>query len=1635
MDKPPVILLTFANDRLDGHQYLRNLPLELKAIRKALEGVVEAGLCEIVERTNATLEEIVDLFQNKAYRDRIALFHFGGHAGSYKLLLESVEGSTVPIKSEGFNHFLGSCSSLKLVFLNACSTEFQAKELNRLGVPLVIGTSQAIRDQIACQLATRFYKGLGEGISLEQAWLDAQNEIIAKTGTANFRGLYSRQNQRVPDQLPWILHKKLGISNTMNWNLPEFTDNPLFGLPEIPDKYFFRLPQAPFIHLQHFTSDHAAIFYGRGKAIRNIYNKIRGPYPVILYYGQSGVGKSSLLQAGLLPRLEKIYLAVYLRRSEQVGLWGTVKQAIDTLAKEINPNWRDEEKAFPQIIQELEAHQKRPLIFILDQAEETFTKPMEAKTSREEIDIFVQKLEELYSNVTSIVSTKIILAYRNEYHSRIEFVMEEASLPFTKLDLQPLSRSGIIEAITGITTHPFTQDKYQLIIEENTNGNLSEIIANDLLEDKNSAIAPVLQVLLAKLWQRAEKQDRQTFFSLELYYKLKKEGLLLHDFFYQQVEKIRSLREKEVGSGFLLDFLYYHTTEMGTAAARSKEELILRYNHRKDLLPVLTQICIDHYLIIPTEADSLSLSHDTLAPIIRKEYKNSDLPGIRATRILANKTAGGNRNAFLDKVDLKIVETGLVGRRNLTTAEQQLIQRSREVRNRQQRRARTRRILAFGAVISILVFALTTLFLWQNTERRRITTEALFLTAKAREIYPENYILGIGLLKKAYKLEREDSHLAVIQSFYQLFYDLILNKRHLPVEELRHENDIMGARITQDEKAILSWYEDGIIKLWQVDGTLLAEMKHENTVHGAIFTKDEQAILSWSYDGIVKLWKHDATIIAEMKHEGAVQGASFTQDEKAILSWSKDGTVKFWHIDGTLLAEMKHKGWVQGALFTQDEQAILSWSGDGPIRLWQVDGTLIAEMNQDDFINKVVFTQDEQVIIACSGETVKLWQGNGTPLTEINHEGSINEAIFTQDEKVIMTCSGETIKLWQRDGTPLAEMKHSSPVVNARFTQDGQTVLSWSGNLAYRQGTGEVKLWQVDGNFLAEMKHERPVSGALFSNDEQSILSWSIDGTIKLWQDDGILLAEINHEEAVRGAMFTQDEQAILSWSGDYQSSNGTVRLWRVDGTLLAEMKHEGPVHEAMFIQDEKTILSWSSDYTSFGSNKVNSGGTIRLWSLEETIWSVVHHSGPINGAQFTKDEQAVLSWSGDHGSDDGTVKFWQRDGSLIGEMKHKGAVKGALFTQDEQTILSWSGRFLSWFEQSWIDEQGPPVATVKLWQPDGSLLNEMEHKGVVYGAIFTKDEQAVLSWSGVNSYNSTEGTVKLWQRDGTLLAKMNHESPVYGAMFTKDEQAILSWSGDYQSPNGTVKLWQVDGTLLAEMKHDGVVEGALFTQDEKNILSWSGDYTFFGVDDWSAEGTIKLWQRDGTLLVEMKHKGPIQGVQLTKDEQTILSWSGPSSVNNFDGEAKLWQEDGTLITEMDLWGYTNGALFSSDEQTTLSWGGPRITISKRDGTILTELKNIGVVIGAKFIHDEQALLTWGDIGQLWRRDGTLLAKMQQDGSINGIQLSRDRQTILAWTEGGEARLWPRVERIYTWLKEKKLAEIPESDMKRYLEE
>lgn len=138
------------------------------------------------------------------YRPHIV--HFSGHGSKqHKIILGGMHGRGKMIDQQGLADVFALYNShVRLVLLNACFTKTQARSLSEV-VNYSIGTSRAIGDKVCVTFAGAFYRALGYGRSIRDAFESAKAEL-ALTKIPRSRGieLFVRSGLSENDQFPEI---------------------------------------------------------------------------------------------------------------------------------------------------------------------------------------------------------------------------------------------------------------------------------------------------------------------------------------------------------------------------------------------------------------------------------------------------------------------------------------------------------------------------------------------------------------------------------------------------------------------------------------------------------------------------------------------------------------------------------------------------------------------------------------------------------------------------------------------------------------------------------------------------------------------------------------------------------------------------------------------------------------------------------------------------------------------------------------------------------------------------------------------------------------------------------------------------------------------------------------------------------------------------------------------------------------------------------------------------------------------------------------------------------------------------------------------------------------------------------------
>lgn len=576
-------------------------------------------------------------------------------------------------------------------------------------------------------------------------------------------------------------------------------------------------------------------------------------------------------------------------------------------------------------------------------------------------------------------------------------------------------------------------------------------------------------------------------------------------------------------------------------------------------------------------------------------------------------------------------------------------------------------------------------------------------------------------------------------------------------------------------------------------------------------------------------------------YRGPVNAVAFAPDDGTLATASSDGTVIVRRATGDhrTLATFTVPGRVRSVAFSPDGRTVAATSTDGPVTLWDVrdrrrTATLPAGTKGD---RAVAFDpRGGTLAVATAAGTVELWSTGRTPRrtdTLTGHKGTLNALAYAPDgTKLVSAGADRTVRLWDTDRAERLDVLegHTDEVLGAAFSPDGRQVVSggidrtvrlWDvrdaeqtavftggsddiNAVAYTPdgaavigavGDGTTRLWDVrDGRQTAVLAgHTDYVMGVAVTSDgtrlatagfDQSVVLWDLGGPVltarpftEVWQvaysPDGKLLATADtdhtvrlwdvrthrllkrltgHAETVFSVAFSPDGRTLAS-----ASSDGTIRLWDVAGrTFLARLTgHTGEVFSVAFAPNGRTLASAGADRT------------VRLWDVaaRRDIAVLEGHEDYANAVAFSPDGRTLAS-----AGDDLTVRLWdvashQPLAELTG---HTGAVRSVAFSPDGRTLAS-SGN----------------DGTVLLWdvRTRRSRTALTGHTGAARGLAFSPDGRMLAS-------SGNDRTVRLWnmatrQPWATL---SGHTDAVWGVDFAPDGRTVASSSTD-----GTVRLWDLD--------------------------------------------------------------------------------------------------------------------------------------------------------------------------------------------------------------------------------------------------
>lgn len=338
--------------------------------------------------------------------------------------------------------------------------------------------------------------------------------------------------------------------------------------------------KSPFKFLDSFDKEDIQDFFGRDRETKTLFKKTFESN-LLLLYGLSGTGKTSLVRCGLYNMFaDTDWLPLLIRRDQNII--DSLHKSIYTAAFEKAPL---EGQPIRKQVHSLYLDYYKPIYLVFDQFEELFI-----LGTQEEADNFFWLLAEL---LQAKLQVKIILIMREEYLANLDrFEKIIPSLFDNRLRVERMRTEDIQEVITR------SAQRFGIELAEPTS-DISENIIHNIRNERGFVDLANLQVYLDRLYRDDAKRrgqvDRPIRFDQALLDKTGKLGDVLARFLEEQLETInRELAQRgSTAEDAALTVLAQLVTNQATKQPRLIGAIIDGLVKEKQMSPTDITYCIE----------------------------------------------------------------------------------------------------------------------------------------------------------------------------------------------------------------------------------------------------------------------------------------------------------------------------------------------------------------------------------------------------------------------------------------------------------------------------------------------------------------------------------------------------------------------------------------------------------------------------------------------------------------------------------------------------------------------------------------------------------------------------------------------------------------------------------------------------------------------------------------------------------------------------------------------------------------------------------------------------------------------------------------------------------------------------------
>ena len=587
---------------------------------------------------------------------------------------------------------------------------------------------------------------------------------------------------------------------------------------------------SPFKFLDSYTLIDRRIFFGRDLEITELHRRAFES-KILLVYGISGTGKSSLVNCGLASRFEESdWLPLNVRRGNNI---------IDSLNEAFNKQALtplNKNQSVGQKLQSIYLDHFKPVYLIFDQFEELFVFGKQKEKAG-----FIKIIKEISESETQC---RIIFIIREEFLAGMtEFETDLPDIFTNRFRVEKMKRANAISAIEGPCK----------VFGIETEKGFSKELIDKLCPSGNEIELTYLQIYLDRIFRIAvdeKKEGAPLLFSNELLTRAGSVSDLLGQFLDEQ---IREMDNPDTAMTILKSFVSIQGTkkQMVVEGIQGSLRTFGTEMAEPDLVKCLNRFVDLRILREKDEAGNFELRHDALAAKIFEKFSLTEKELLEVRLFIENAYQTFNtRKTTLSRDDLDYIEP-FEKRLFLVPVLNKFLSDSKDKLQSQQRALR--RLTTLVAFAFLIIVAAGIQF-YINKKGYTRTKELTTLALLQEKVDP------LTSINTAFKIREKDSVSTVIQgiilsSFNKLLQEkLATNDTSLPKELLPRKIPVKGSilsmKMNRSGSYLYGWTDlneiftcgtsDSVVRSFQAGNEIITVEMSDNARYIAVVYKDSK---------------------------------------------------------------------------------------------------------------------------------------------------------------------------------------------------------------------------------------------------------------------------------------------------------------------------------------------------------------------------------------------------------------------------------------------------------------------------------------------------------------------------------------------------------------------------------------------------------------------------------------------------------------------------------------------------------------------------------------------------------------------------------------------------------------------------